>query len=377
LAQNACIKHGLRPKLVVITIGCEPLGKTHPDGQRRLQLFAANDRSWFSKTEAGIAHGIDVHEVDMVAETSTQELLREIRKHRDADGIQLMRPLPDGIDFDEVRDAVSLSQDVDGLHFGRACASPPATVEGIQRILEHYDVRLKGSRVVVIGRSDLLGQPLATMLTASGATVTLAHRDTEDLGSLCSAADLLICCVGSPRLVRSEWVKPGAVVLNVGTTSCSDSMIPDIPHFEELKHAMLVVRSVGPISMSMLLRNVAQKAAARPPRAAGADHTTPALTASEVASSLSSMAEWTLATNEDGIHVLKRDVHMPTYVDAVDFVNRATAMAEAMNHHPNFRLSHKCVDGAAVCIETFTYDLSALSKFDFDLATEIDQLLTI
>lgn len=377
LAQDACVKHSRRPKLVVITVGSCALGKTHPDGQKRLQLFAPNDRSWFSKSETGFVHGIDVHEVDMPEETSTSELLRELIKHRDADGIQLMRPLPEAINFDKAIAAISLAQDVDGLHFGRIGSSPPATVAGILKILESYDVCLKGSHAVVIGRSELLGQPLAKFLLAHGATVTLTHSETENLGSICSAADLIACCVGSPRILRPQWVKAGAVVLNVGTTFCNDdSMVPDIPPIEELQHAKLVVRSVGPISISMLLRNVAQNAVSRPVHQRGASHNTPPLTAAEIAKNIANIGDWSLVQIDDGAHFIKRDFHMPAYVDAIEFVSRVSHVAEVMNHHPHLSIQHKCTDGAVVTVEISTYALSALSKYDFDLAAEINQLVT-
>jgi len=278
LAEEVRNKHSRPPKLVIVNVGKEALSREHMDGLRRLQLFAPADASWFSKVESGAALGISVEEVNMPHNTTTELLLAELRRQHDCDGLQLMWPLPPHIDATRAYSSIPMHQDVDGVHFfarisqrtvgegahmiDTACA--PATCAGVIRLLDHYGISPEGLKTLVVGRSRLLGQPLSALLCARGATVTLAHRQSMDLHKLCGEADLLVTAAGSPRLIQGSWVKPGATVINIGTTFENDTIVPDIAPFEDFKHAKLVVRTVGPLSAAMLFRNVAQVAAYRP-----------------------------------------------------------------------------------------------------------------
>jgi len=275
LAREALAKHGRPPRLVVVTVGSAPLGRTHPDGPKRLQLLAPEDASWFSKEKTGRALGVEVLELDLPESATTHELVRLLKDHPEADGIQLMWPLPPTIDAREAYAAIPSRQDVDGAHFpGRLDpalspefgAHPPVACCGVLRTLEHYGVSIDGRQVLVIGRSWLTGQPLASLLASKGATVTLAHSGSRDLDNLCGAADIVISAVGKPGLVNIDRVKSGAVVVNIGTTFAHGDLVPDILPAEDdtPHHAELVVRSVGPISVATLLRNVAENAAMAP-----------------------------------------------------------------------------------------------------------------
>jgi len=207
---------------------------------------------------------VDVNEVELSADAATEDIIRAIRSNSDADGVVLARPMPPGVDLPQVCAAIPISKDVDGAHYlfpGAEAlgARPPATVSGTVQLLEDNQIRIDGARALVIGRSCLLGQPLARLLSAKGATVTLAHRRSPDLQGLCGEADIVVTAAGAPCLVSSSWMKSGSVLINVGTTFDGSTIIPDVK-FEEVGHTRLMARTVGPISVAVLMRNVAQSA---------------------------------------------------------------------------------------------------------------------
>lgn len=266
LAAQARSRLGRSPKLAVISAGSAALGARHQDGLARLQLFAPATSSWFSMARTGSAHGVEVTEVDLPANATTDDVLREIRSHSDADGVVLAQPLPSSIDLPQVCAAVPASKDVDGARYllpGSEVLGtyPPATVSGVLQLLLDHQVQVDGARALVVGRSCLLGRPLAHLLSARGATVTLAHRRSHDLQGLCGQADIVVTAAGVPGLVQSSWMKPGAVVINVGTTFRNNTIVPDVK-FEkkEMDKPKLMARTIGPLSIAMLLRNVAENA---------------------------------------------------------------------------------------------------------------------
>eukprot|EP00931_Biecheleriopsis_adriatica_P055162 TRINITY_DN32550_c0_g1_i1.p1 TRINITY_DN32550_c0_g1~~TRINITY_DN32550_c0_g1_i1.p1 ORF type:complete len:1472 (+),score=241.00 TRINITY_DN32550_c0_g1_i1:120-4535(+) len=382
LVKQAVNKHGRSPKLVVVTVGDSALGHKHPDGLRRLQLFAHESSSWFSKAKTGASLGIEVEEVSLPGDCDTQSLLSTLRKHRDADGLQLMWPLPQSIDAKAAYEAIPWAQDVDGSHFlGRALTPggsaldsyAPTTCQGVMRVLDHYKIDLMGARAVIIGCSWLVGQPLAHLLGSKGMTVTLVNSSCRDLGTPCLQADLIVSAAGRPRLLKSEWVKPGAVVINVGTSFLEDSMIPDIPPLEHLKHAKLVVRTVGPTSIAALLRNVAQNALCRDVQAIGATSSTPSLPADQALGRLGSGWSLVKAAGTDN-PCLQRTFHFPTYPSAVDFVAAVCKEAEQLNHHPNLQLTHLCQNGATVTADLSTFATGELSEYDCKLAAQLDSI---
>mmetsp|Transcript_81353 Transcript_81353/g.213577 ORF Transcript_81353/g.213577 Transcript_81353/m.213577 type:complete len:624 (-) Transcript_81353:30-1901(-) len=283
-AADALAIHGTPPKLVVLTVGSDALGSTHKDGLRRLEVMGIADQSWFSKTAAGAVLGIEVREINLPASATTDQLLQEIEKHRDADGIQLMWPLPPTVDPIAALEAIPASQDVDGhmaglyqLDGGEAAGAEstlgalsegpsPATCDGILRILAFHRVKISGAKVCIIGRSWLFGQPLARLLRWHGASVEVAHtgNSPEEIKAMCLRATVVIPAAGRPGFVRGDWIAPGASVVNVGTTFTDDDILPDIADLDEFPHAGLVVRTIGPIAVAMLMRSVALKALACP-----------------------------------------------------------------------------------------------------------------
>eukprot|EP00418_Pyrodinium_bahamense_P092060 CAMPEP_0179039768 /NCGR_PEP_ID=MMETSP0796-20121207/15307_1 /TAXON_ID=73915 /ORGANISM="Pyrodinium bahamense, Strain pbaha01" /LENGTH=1437 /DNA_ID=CAMNT_0020736103 /DNA_START=1 /DNA_END=4314 /DNA_ORIENTATION=- len=378
LAEQAKARHGRAPQLVIISVGPAALGRRHPDGERRLQLFASPAASWFSMTGTGAALGVDVIEVDLPADTTTEGVLRELRSHSEADGIMLAWPLPPSVNAERVCAAIPASKDVDGVHFLARAEAPhgfaPATCSAVMQLLDEYKVKVQGLHAVVIGSSCLLGRPLAHLLGAQGATVTTLHSRSSDLEACCGRADLLIAAAGVPRLVPGAWVKSGAVVINIGTTFEGDTIVPDIAPCQELGHAELVVRTVGPLSAAMLLHNVAQSAAAREARPVGATSATSALERSTIMKRLEGMLGWSLALDAQGVPALHRDFWAPSYRGAVDFVQAVCAEADHLGHHPNLEITHHCEDGVTVTAKVFTHAISAVSEFDFKLAERMLQL---
>ncbi len=170
--------------------------------------------------------GIESLKVEMPSETTTSQLLgkiNELNENPDVHGILLQHPVPEQIDERACFDAIKLEKDVDGvtcLGFGRmsmgeeayGCATP----KGIMRMLEHYQISLKGLHAVVVGRSPILGKPMAMMLLGEHATVTICHSRTKNLPGLVKQADLIVGAVGIPEFIKGEWVKEGAVVVDAG-----------------------------------------------------------------------------------------------------------------------------------------------------------------
>lgn len=170
--------------------------------------------------------GMDSLAVEMPSSTSTEELLakiEELNSNPDVHGILLQHPVPEQIDERACFDAIALEKDVDGvtcLGFGRMAMGEAAygcaTPQGIMRLLEAYDIAIEGKHAVVVGRSPILGKPMAMMLLQKNATVTICHSRTKDLPALVKQADIIVGAVGKPEFIKAEWIKDGAVVVDAG-----------------------------------------------------------------------------------------------------------------------------------------------------------------
>jgi methylenetetrahydrofolate dehydrogenase (NADP+)/methenyltetrahydrofolate cyclohydrolase len=170
--------------------------------------------------------GMESRKIELPSTTTTEELLAEIEalnQDRGVNGILLQHPVPDQIDERACFDAISLEKDVDGvtsLGFGRMAmgefAYGSATPTGIMTILDHYNIPLKGKRAVVVGRSPILGKPLAMMLLNRHATVTICHSRTIDLPDVVREADIVVGAVGKPKFIQAGWIKQGAVIIDAG-----------------------------------------------------------------------------------------------------------------------------------------------------------------
>ncbi|HYL70880.1 MAG TPA: bifunctional 5,10-methylenetetrahydrofolate dehydrogenase/5,10-methenyltetrahydrofolate cyclohydrolase, partial [Candidatus Dormibacteraeota bacterium] len=184
---------------------------------------------------AGITFQLLRHPADL----GTAAVLRIVEQLNDddaVDGILVQLPLPPQVDARAVIESLSPHKDADGFHplnFGRlAAGSPgvvtPGTPQGCMELMRRYDVPVAGRRAVVIGRSTIVGRPLAAMLTNADATVTVCHSKTPDLPAVCREADILIAATGRPRMIDDRFVKPGACVIDVGTTPTPDGVVGDV-----------------------------------------------------------------------------------------------------------------------------------------------------
>ncbi|NES43371.1 bifunctional methylenetetrahydrofolate dehydrogenase/methenyltetrahydrofolate cyclohydrolase FolD, partial [Moorena sp. SIO2C4] len=204
------------------------------------------------------------------SQTELEETINSLNQDQRVDGILLQLPLPDHLDAVSLLHQIHPDKDADGLHpvnLGRLLRGDPGlrscTPAGIMRLLQEYQINLSGQKTVVVGRSILVGKPLALMLLEANATVTIAHSRTQDLGELTRRADILVAAVGRPQLITSDMVKPGAVVIDVGINRVSDQqeksrLLGDV-HFDSVqeiaRYITPVPGGVGPMTVAMLLNN--------------------------------------------------------------------------------------------------------------------------
>jgi methylenetetrahydrofolate dehydrogenase (NADP+)/methenyltetrahydrofolate cyclohydrolase len=251
-------KHGRPPGLEVVLVGEDPAS----------QVYTRN------KEKAAVEVGIRGKLHTLPATTTEDELLALLdRLNRDdtVDGILVQLPLPKHIREQKVLDAVRSDKDVDGFHpmnagllaSGRP-ALVPCTPRGSMKLIELAGVDLTGKRAVVIGRSNIVGKPIAQLLLQANATVTIAHSKTKDLPAVCREADVLVAAVGRAEMVKRDWVKPGAVVIDVGINRIArpddpskTKLVGDVAYAEcaEVAGAITPVPGgVGPMTVVMLLR---------------------------------------------------------------------------------------------------------------------------
>lgn len=221
-------------------------------------------------------------QVDVFPESTSQdELLAHIARLNadpEVDGILVQSPVPKQVDFNTVLEAISPLKDVDGLtptNAGRLWmgleALESCTPAGVMRILKHYQIPLAGKEVVIVGRSNLVGKPLAALMLRENATVTLAHSRTQDLPAVCRRADVLVAAVGKVGLITPDMVRPGAVVVDVGINRVGqnekgrDILVGDVaPAVAEVASALTPVPGgVGPMTVAMLLHNTVKAAIRR------------------------------------------------------------------------------------------------------------------
>jgi len=204
--------------------------------------------------------------IELSKETTTEELLETIRQlnhDEKVHGILLQHPVPTQINERACFDAISVTKDVDGvtcLGFGQMTMGEPAygscTPAGIMRILEHYQIDISGKNAVVVGRSPILGKPMAMMLLNKNATVTVCHSRTEDLQAHIKNADIVVGAVGVPQLIKKDWIKKGAVVIDAGyhpTEKCGDIELVGIENIASAHTP--VPGGVGPMTINTLILN--------------------------------------------------------------------------------------------------------------------------
>jgi methylenetetrahydrofolate dehydrogenase (NADP+) / methenyltetrahydrofolate cyclohydrolase len=214
------------------------------------------------------------HEPDgSVSQEDLLELVGELNDNDEVDGILVQLPLPDQIDAGAIVNALDPDKDVDGLtptSAGRLARGEPGLVpctpQGIMELLASAGVDPAGKEAVIVGRSNLIGRPLFSLLLGANATVTVCHSRTRDLGEVCRRAEILVAAAGQPRLIGGDMVRPGATVIDVGTNRTDDGLVGDVD-FEAAKEVAGAITpvpgGVGPMTIAMLLANTVQAARAR------------------------------------------------------------------------------------------------------------------
>ena len=251
---------GRVPALATVLVGDDPASEIYVRNKRRT-CEEVGMRSVHHGPEASIR------------EEELLDLVRELGADDDVDGILVQLPLPAHIDSDTVVQALDPRKDVDGLtpvNAGLlAHGTPglvPCTPAGVMELLRHEGVDLEGAEAVVVGRSKLVGVPVARLLLDANATVTICHSRTADLDATCRRADVLVAAVGVPRLLGKEAVKPGAVVIDVGMNRLEDGLCGDVDYEAAAEVAAAITPvpgGVGPMMIAMLLANTLQAARSR------------------------------------------------------------------------------------------------------------------
>lgn len=245
-------------------------------GNRRPSLsviYVGNDKgslaylNMIKKKSEKVDIDCNIHKFD--ENTSEEQLINEIislNKNSNIDGILLQLPLPKGFDSKNIVSSINPNKDVDGIHYINAGklylgdeSLVPCTPKGIIRLLDEYNINLSGKKVVVIGRSDILGKPLSMLLLNRNATVEICHSRTHDLKLSTLSGDIILSCAGKPGLIKEDMVKEDSIVIDAGINNVNGEIVGDIC-FEELLGKVSLITpvpgGVGPMTIAMLLENV-------------------------------------------------------------------------------------------------------------------------
>jgi methylenetetrahydrofolate dehydrogenase (NADP+)/methenyltetrahydrofolate cyclohydrolase len=261
-------EHGIKPGLAVVIIGEDPASQVYVRNKKRT------------------AEGCGFHSVQhSIAEDSSQEdvlvLIDELNNDDSIHGILVQLPLPPHLDEEVITQSIAPSKDVDGFHFiniGKLTAGHtddafvPCTPAGCMLMIEDYLGKdLSGKNAVVVGRSNIVGKPMASLLLAANATVTVCHSRTADLPGVVRGADIVVAAVGRPRMIKGDWIKPGAVVIDVGINrievevdgETKSKLTGDVDYDEAIEVAKAVTPvpgGVGPMTITMLMSNTLRAA---------------------------------------------------------------------------------------------------------------------
>ena len=245
-------KYKAVPHLVVILVGNDPASESYVTAKERACIKAGMKSTLIRKE-------------DTISESELLELIQSLNEDTGVHGLLVQLPLPKHIDENKVIDAIDYKKDVDGfhplniayMHMGRD-AIYPATPSGIITMLKSKNIELKGKDAIVIGRSNIVGKPVAMLLLKEHATVTIAHSRTVDLAGKCKNADIIIAAVGKPNMVTKDMVKPGAVIIDVGVNRVDGKLVGDVD-FDTVKdiasYITPVPGGVGPMTITTLLQN--------------------------------------------------------------------------------------------------------------------------
>jgi len=260
------VEHNLVPGLATVLVGSNAASQTYVRMKRR------------RCEEVGI-HSIGIELPENVTQAEVEARVRELNADPSIHGILVQLPLPGHLDEESVLSAVELTKDVDGFHpvnigrlamKGRTPLFAPATPSGIIELLDRCGLEIEGKEAVILGRSNIVGLPVAMLLLKRNATITICHSRSQDLPSIVRRADILIAAVGRTEMVKGDWLKPGAVVVDVGINRVDDPtrkrgyrLVGDVAYDEALEIAGWITPvpgGVGPMTIAMLLQNTLQGA---------------------------------------------------------------------------------------------------------------------
>jgi len=246
-------KRGIEPGLAVVQVGQNPAS----------QVYVRNKRTACRKA------GIESFSHDLSEDTSEEALLKLVEKlngDKKVHGILVQLPLPGHIDSSKVIEAIRPSKDVDGFHpenvglltLGRPCLRP-CTPSGIIHLIESTGIEISGKRACVLGRSNIVGKPVAMMLMARNATVTVCHSRTQSIDEEVGRSDIVVAAIGKPVFVKGSWIREGAVVIDVGINRLEDGSLAGDVEFQEASERAAFITpvpgGVGPMTIAMLLKN--------------------------------------------------------------------------------------------------------------------------
>lgn len=246
-------KYGRRPCLMVVIVGNNPASQSYVRGKIKATEYVGFDGSLVSLPE-------DVTEDALIAE------IERLNQNELVDGILVQLPLPKHISEDRVIAAISPEKDVDGFHatnvarlwLNQPCIVP-CTPKGVIVMLDRAGIEITGKNAVVVGRSNIVGKPVAKLLLDRNATVTIAHSRTNNLKEVCRQADILVAAVGRPQMLTADYIKPGAAVIDVGINRLEDGRLVGDVDFEGAKAIAGAITpvpgGVGPMTITMLMRN--------------------------------------------------------------------------------------------------------------------------
>ena len=245
-------KFKVKPKLVVISVGDNPASKVYVN----------------QKEKAANYIGIDyLHEhYDNISDDDLVNEIEKLNKDKGVDGIIVQLPLPEGMDEKRIVNTISCDKDVDGLTYLNAGllindkeTLASCTPKGIMKLLEHEKVKIEGANAVVVGRSILVGKPIANLLLNANATVTVCHSKTKDLAKITKKADILIAAIGKKHFITRDMVRRGSVIIDVGINRVDGKLYGDVDYdnvFDKVSKITPVPGGVGPMTVVMLMENV-------------------------------------------------------------------------------------------------------------------------
>ncbi len=259
-AKNIVNEMKIKPHLAIVLVGSDPASEVYV--RKKMEKAAS----------VGVQTSLK-RLSDNVKENELLALVIELNNDEGIDGFIVQAPLPKHINYSRVVEAIDSKKDVDGwtstnigkMFLGLNDTFLPATPMGIMKMLDYYAVKITGKNATVIGRGNVVGKPLAFMLLAKNATVTICHSKTQNLQEHTRNADIIIAAAGSPKLLKADMVKEGAHVIDVGTTRVEDKIVGDVDFENIIKkaHCSPVPGGVGPMTVAMLISNVIEAAIRR------------------------------------------------------------------------------------------------------------------